>query len=96
MLDQLHHFLDCSVTYTSCCRETRPLTRRGLAVSFKTRSIQLPDYPIPTLICEIEAKNIHSGQRMPASVVMTYNDGVYVIDSAGRDGAEKNILIWMV
>ena len=47
--------------YTSCYRKTRPLTRRDLAVSFKARSIQLLAYPIPTLICEIEAENIHTG-----------------------------------
>ncbi|GLB38468.1 putative mitochondrial protein Pet127 [Lyophyllum shimeji] len=44
-----------------------------------------------------EPRNFTAGQRMPASIVMNYNDGVYAIDSdSGEDNlADKNILTWM-
>jgi hypothetical protein len=44
----------------------------------------------------LKPKNFTPGQRMPASVAMTYKDGVYAIDSAGKDDGGKNILTWMV
>lgn len=38
------------------------------------------------------------GQRMPASVLLKYKDGVYAIDSAHneRDDPDKNVLTWLV
>ncbi|KAG6875420.1 hypothetical protein C0992_003933 [Termitomyces sp. T32_za158] len=44
-----------------------------------------------------EPRDFTSGQRMPASVVLNHNDGVYAIDSDGDKNrfAEKNILTWM-
>jgi len=38
------------------------------------------------------------GQRMPASVVLNYKDGVYAIDSgySERDDPDKNVLTWLV
>ncbi|KAG1733018.1 mitochondrial protein Pet127-domain-containing protein [Suillus paluster] len=37
------------------------------------------------------------GQRMPVSVVLRYNDGVWAVDSGkdGEDDSEKNVLTWM-
>ncbi|KAF8073820.1 RNA processing-related protein, mitochondrial RNA degradation [Lyophyllum atratum] len=43
-----------------------------------------------------EPRGFTAGQRMPASVIMNYNDGVYTIDSdSNSDVADKNILTWM-
>ncbi|KAF8895406.1 mitochondrial protein Pet127-domain-containing protein [Infundibulicybe gibba] len=54
---------------------------------------------ISTLSQEFQAepRNFTPGQRMPASVVMNYNDGVYSIDSDSDQAGhtEKNILVWM-
>lgn len=38
------------------------------------------------------------GQRMPASALLNYNDGIYTIDSAYGEGSdpEKNVLTWLV
>lgn len=34
---------------------------------------------------------------MPTSIVFNYKDGIYTIDSDGKDDAtDKNILLWMV
>ena len=38
------------------------------------------------------------GQRMPASVLLNYRDGVYTIDSSfsEKDDPDKNVLTWLV
>ncbi|KAF5369477.1 hypothetical protein D9758_002532 [Tetrapyrgos nigripes] len=44
-----------------------------------------------------EPVNFTPGQRMPASIIFNYKDGVYAIDSDPRksDDVDKNILTWM-
>ncbi|KAG6830703.1 hypothetical protein H0H92_015179 [Tricholoma furcatifolium] len=44
-----------------------------------------------------ENRNFTPGQRMPASVILNYKDGVYAIDSDSSYSniADKNILTWM-
>ncbi|KAG0693199.1 mitochondrial protein Pet127-domain-containing protein [Suillus ampliporus] len=44
-----------------------------------------------------EPTNFTPGQRMPASVVLRYTDGVWAVDSDkdGDDDSEKNVLTWM-
>ncbi|KAG6856418.1 hypothetical protein H0H87_004637 [Tephrocybe sp. NHM501043] len=44
-----------------------------------------------------EPRGFTAGQRMPASVILNHNDGIYAIDSdAEKDKmADKNILTWM-
>ncbi|KAG6877748.1 hypothetical protein C0993_004251 [Termitomyces sp. T159_Od127] len=44
-----------------------------------------------------EPRDFTSGQRMPASVILNHNDGVYAIDSDSEKDrfADKNILTWM-
>ncbi|KIK69607.1 hypothetical protein GYMLUDRAFT_33983 [Collybiopsis luxurians FD-317 M1] len=43
-----------------------------------------------------EAPTFTPGQRMPASVIFNYHDGVYSIDSSSKSSdADKNILVWM-
>ncbi|KAJ7044042.1 mitochondrial protein Pet127-domain-containing protein [Mycena alexandri] len=41
-----------------------------------------------------EDKNFTPGQRMPTSVLFSYKNGVYAIDSDGDD-ASKNVLTWL-
>ncbi|TFK73566.1 Pet127-domain-containing protein [Pluteus cervinus] len=41
-----------------------------------------------------EPTNFTPGQRMPSSVLLNYNNGVYAIDS-DSDQTDKNILTWM-
>ncbi|KAG2038712.1 mitochondrial protein Pet127-domain-containing protein [Suillus americanus] len=44
-----------------------------------------------------EPTNFTPGQRMPVSIVLRYNDGVWAVDSGkdGDDDSEKNVLTWM-
>ncbi|THH19214.1 hypothetical protein EW146_g1928 [Bondarzewia mesenterica] len=46
---------------------------------------------------QFEPTTFTSGQRMPASIVLKHNDGVYAIDSDSLipGSAEKNVLTWM-
>ena len=50
------------------------------------------------LVNNLQPRNFTMGQRMPASVLMNHNDGVYAIDSDSdkEQYSDKNILTWMV
>ena len=56
--------------------------------------------PPPSLLTSPHTKpgDFTPGQRMPASVLLNYKDGVYAIDSAynERDDPDKNVLTWLV
>ena len=45
-----------------------------------------------------QQRNFTPGQKLPVSVVLRYQDGVYSTDSNPADpgATEKNVLTWMV
>ena len=52
----------------------------------------------PLTVQHLKSGDFTPGQRMPASVLLNYKEGVYAVDSAHNEGddPEKNVLIWLV
>lgn len=92
--------------YLGCCRRC---TSSSLVSDHQTArlsvglssiwSVSFVDFLLNSLTVQCpKPADFTLGQRMPASVVLNYEDGVYAIDSthSEKDDPDKNVLTWLV